>query len=116
MQTIVEVEVGVYARFFRPELIGGFDQKNRLQAAIPDILREIGRLAIFPRRLAAPGKRVSTFSVSDVAFESFVGRGIHKALGFTGWKLASLFGLGLWETSILALIERVSKQHWIYLD
>ena len=67
-------------RFFRPELIGRFDEKIVFKPLSPDTQREIGRLVISEEldRLRQQG---FDLSVSDVAFEFLVRRGIHKALG-----------------------------------
>jgi ATP-dependent Clp protease ATP-binding subunit ClpA len=67
-------------RFFRPELIGRFDEKIVFRPLSADTQREIGRLAISEEldRLRQQG---FDLSVSDAAFEFLVRRGIHKALG-----------------------------------
>ena len=67
-------------RFFRPELIGRFDEKIVFKPLSPDTQREIGRLVISEEldRLRQQG---FDLSVSDLAFEFLVRRGIHKALG-----------------------------------
>ena len=66
-------------RFFRPELIGRFDEKIVFKPLSTDTQREIGRLVISEEldRLRQQG---FDLSVPDVAFEFLVRRGIHKAL------------------------------------
>ncbi len=67
-------------RFFRPELVGRFDEKIVFRALTPDIQREIARLVI-DEELSRLAKRGFDISVSDEAFEFLVRRGIHKSLG-----------------------------------
>jgi ATP-dependent Clp protease ATP-binding subunit ClpA len=78
--TLERVVLSELHRFFRPELIGRFDEKIVFKSLSPDTQREIGRLAISEEldRLRQQG---FDLSVSDVAFEFLVRRGIHKALG-----------------------------------
>ena len=78
--TLERAVVSELHRFFRPELIGRFDEKIVFKPLSPDTQREIGRLAISEEldRLRQQG---FDLSVSDVAFEFLVRRGIHKALG-----------------------------------
>ena len=66
--------------FFRPELIGRFDEKIVFRPLCPDTQREIARLAI-AEELARFRERGFDLAVSDEAFEFLVRRGIHKALG-----------------------------------
>jgi ATP-dependent Clp protease ATP-binding subunit ClpA len=78
--TLERAVISELHRFFRPELIGRFDEKIVFKPLSPDTQREIGRLVISEEldRLRQQG---FDLSVSDVAFEFLVRRGIHKALG-----------------------------------
>jgi ATP-dependent Clp protease ATP-binding subunit ClpA len=66
--------------FFRPELIGRFDEKIVFRPLCTDTQREIARLAI-AEELTRLRERGFNLTVSDDAFEFLVRRGIHKALG-----------------------------------
>jgi ATP-dependent Clp protease ATP-binding subunit ClpA len=66
--------------FFRPELIGRFDEKLVFRPLSSDTQREIARLAIV-EELARFRERGFDLRVSDETFEFLVRRGIHKALG-----------------------------------
>ena len=66
--------------FFRPELIGRFDEKIVFRPLCPDTQRDIARLAITDE-LARFRERGFDLTVSNNAFEFLVRRGIHKALG-----------------------------------
>jgi len=74
-------------RFFRPELIGRFDEKVVFKPLSPDTQREIGRLVI-SEELERFCERGFDLSVSDAAFEFLLRRGIHKALGARPMKRA----------------------------
>ena len=78
--TLERAVVSELHRFFRPELIGRFDEKIVFKPLSPDTQRQIGRLAISEEldRLRQQG---FDLCVSDLAFEFLVRRGIHKALG-----------------------------------
>jgi len=67
-------------RFFRPELVGRFDEKIVFKPLSPETQREIGRLAI-SEELARFRQQGFDLAVSEPAFEFLVRRGIHKALG-----------------------------------
>lgn len=67
-------------RFFRPELIGRFDEKIVFRPLSSDTQREIGQLAI-SEEIARFRQQGFDLSVSEPAFEFLVRRGIHKALG-----------------------------------
>lgn len=67
-------------RFFRPELIGRFDEKIVFKPLSQDTQREIGRLAI-SEELDRFRQHGFDLSVSESAFEFLVRRGIHKVLG-----------------------------------
>lgn len=67
-------------RFFRPELVGRFDEKIVFKPLCPDTQRQIGRLAI-DEELARLRKKGFDLSVSEEAFEFLLRRGIHKTLG-----------------------------------
>jgi ATP-dependent Clp protease ATP-binding subunit ClpA len=66
--------------FFRPELIGRFDEKIVFRPLSPETQREIAMLAI-TGELARFRERGFDLAVSGEAFEFLVRRGIHKALG-----------------------------------
>jgi ATP-dependent Clp protease ATP-binding subunit ClpA len=66
--------------FFRPELIGRFDEKIVFRPLCPDTQREIARLAI-AEELTRFRELGFDLTVSDEVFEFLVRRGIHKALG-----------------------------------
>lgn len=78
--TLERAVVSELHRFFRPELIGRFDEKIVFKPLSPDTQREIGRLAI-SEELARFRERGFDLTVSEEAFEFLVRRGIHKALG-----------------------------------
>lgn len=67
-------------RFFRPELVGRFDEKIVFKPLSPDTQREIGQLAISEEleRFRTQGFELT---ISEPAFEFLVRRGVHKALG-----------------------------------
>lgn len=67
-------------RFFRPELIGRFDEKIVFKPLSPETQREIGRLAI-SEELDRLRQKGFDLTVSDDVFEFLVRRGIHKVLG-----------------------------------
>jgi ATP-dependent Clp protease ATP-binding subunit ClpC len=78
--TLERAVISELHKFFRPELIGRFDEKIVFKPLSPDTQREIGRLVISEEldRLRQQG---FDLSMSDAAFEFLVRRGIHKALG-----------------------------------
>jgi ATP-dependent Clp protease ATP-binding subunit ClpA len=78
--TLERVVLSELHRFFRPELIGRFDEKMVFKSLSPDTQREIGRLAI-SEELDHLRQQGFDLSVSDVAFEFLGRRGIRKALG-----------------------------------
>jgi len=67
-------------RFFRPELVGRFDEKIVFRALSPEPQREICQLVIF-EELARLQEQGFALSVSEAAFEFLARRGIHKTLG-----------------------------------
>jgi ATP-dependent Clp protease ATP-binding subunit ClpA len=67
-------------RFFRPELVGRFDEKIVFKPLSPDTQREIGQFAIF-EELARFREKGFDLRVSEEAFEFLVRRGIHNAFG-----------------------------------
>ena len=67
-------------RFFRPELIGRFDEKIVFKPLSPETQREIGQLVI-SEELARFRAQGIDLTVSEPAFEFLVRRGVHKALG-----------------------------------
>lgn len=85
--TLERAVVSELHRFFRPELIGRFDEKIVFKPLSPDTQREIGQLAI-SEELARFRRRGLDLTVSEAAFEFLVRRGIHKALGARPMKKA----------------------------
>ena len=67
-------------KFFRPELIGRFDEKIVFKPLSPDTQREIAHLTL-SEELARFRERGFDLTVSGEAFEFLVRRGIHKTLG-----------------------------------
>ncbi len=67
-------------RFFRPELVGRFDEKIVFRPLSPETQREIGWLAI-SQELAWFRGQGFELSISDEAHEFLVRHGIHKGLG-----------------------------------
>ena len=67
-------------KFFRPELIGRFDEKIVFKPLSPDTQREIAYLTI-SEELARFRERGFNLTLSEEAFEFLVRRGTHKALG-----------------------------------
>lgn len=78
--TLERAVVSELHRFFRPELIGRFDEKIVFKPLSPETQREIGRLAV-SEELARFRQQGFDLTVSDDAFEFLVRRGIHKMLG-----------------------------------
>jgi ATP-dependent Clp protease ATP-binding subunit ClpA len=78
--TIERAVISQLYRFFRPELIGRFDEKVVFKPLSPEIQREIGELAIADET-ARFRERGFDLTVSDEAFEFLVRRGIQKTLG-----------------------------------
>jgi ATP-dependent Clp protease ATP-binding subunit ClpB len=78
--TLERAVISELHRFFRPELIGRFDEKIVFKPLSSDTQREIGQLAI-SEELARFRQKGFDLTVSDSAFEFLVRRGIHKALG-----------------------------------
>ncbi len=78
--TLERAVVSELHRFFRPELIGRFDEKIVFKPLSPDSQREIGLLAI-SQELDRFRRQGFDLTVSEAAFEFLVRRGIHKALG-----------------------------------
>ena len=73
--------------FFRPELVGRFDEKIVFKTLSPETQREIGRLAI-SEELARFRQRGFALSLSESALEFLVRRGTHKVLGARPMKRA----------------------------
>src|SRR5258705_8804691 len=69
--TLERAVVSELHRFFRPELIGRFDEKIVFKPLSPDTQREIGRLAI-SEELDRFRQQGFDLSASDVAFEFLV--------------------------------------------
>jgi ATP-dependent Clp protease ATP-binding subunit ClpB len=67
-------------QFFRPELIGRFDEKIVFKPLSPDTQREIAHLTLC-EELARFRERGFDLTVSGEAFEFLVRRGIYKTLG-----------------------------------
>lgn len=75
-------------RFFRPELVGRFDEKMVFRPLSPETQREIGRLTI-SHELDRLREQGFDLSVSESTFEFLVRRGIHKTLGARPMKRAA---------------------------
>ena len=67
-------------RFFRPELIGRFDEKIVFRPLSPEVQREIGSIAIC-EELDRFNDRGFNLTISEEAFEFLIRRGIQKTLG-----------------------------------
>jgi ATP-dependent Clp protease ATP-binding subunit ClpB len=67
-------------KFFRPELIGRFDEKIVFKPLSPDTQREIAHLTL-SEELTRFRERGFDLTVSGEAFEFLVRHGIHKTLG-----------------------------------
>jgi len=67
-------------KFFRPELIGRFDEKIVFRPLSPETQREIAHLTI-AEELARFRERGFNLTLSGEAFEFLVRRGTQKALG-----------------------------------
>ncbi len=67
-------------RFFRPELIGRFDEKIVFKPLSPDTQREIGQL-IVSEELARFRQQGFYLTLSESAFEFLMRHGIQKVLG-----------------------------------
>ena len=78
--TLERAVIAELHRFFRPELIGRFDEKIVFRPLLPEIQREIDHLAICQEldRLSEQG---FSLTVSEAAFEFLVRRRIQKTLG-----------------------------------
>jgi ATP-dependent Clp protease ATP-binding subunit ClpA len=78
--TLERAVISELHRFFRPELIGRFDEKVVFKPLSPEIQHEIGRLAM-AEEIARFRERGFNLTISDEAFEFLVRRGIQKTLG-----------------------------------
>ena len=78
--TLERAVISELHKFFRPELVGRFDEKIVFKPLSPDTQREIGQFAIF-EELARFREKGFDLRVSEEAFEFLVRRGIHKAFG-----------------------------------
>lgn len=78
--TLERAVISELHRFFRPELIGRFDEKIVFRPLSSDTQREIGQLAI-AEELDRFRQRGFELSLSESALEFLVRRGIHKTLG-----------------------------------
>lgn len=78
--TLERAVISELHRFFRPELVGRFDEKIVFRPLSPDTQREIGQLAI-AEELDRFRQRGFALSLSESAFEFLIRRGIHKTLG-----------------------------------
>jgi ATP-dependent Clp protease ATP-binding subunit ClpA len=78
--TLERAVISELYKFFRPELVGRFDEKIVFKPLSPDTQREIALLAI-TEELTRFRERGFDLAVSDEAFEFLVRRGIHKTLG-----------------------------------
>ena len=78
--TLERAVISELHKFFRPELVGRFDEKIVFKPLSPDTQREIGQFAIF-EELARFREKGFNLRVPEEAFEFLVRRGIHKAFG-----------------------------------
>jgi ATP-dependent Clp protease ATP-binding subunit ClpA len=78
--TLERAVISELYKFFRPELVGRFDERIVFKPLSPDTQREIGQFAIF-EELARFREKGFDLRVSEEAFEFLVRRGIHKAFG-----------------------------------
>ena len=78
--TLERAVISELYKFFRPELVGRFDEKIVFKPLSPDTQREIGQFAIF-EELARFREKGFDLKVPEEAFEFLVRRGIHKAFG-----------------------------------
>ena len=78
--TLERAVISELHRFFRPELVGRFDEKIVFKPLCPDTQRQIGRLAI-DEELTRLRQKGFDLSVSEEAFEFLLRHGIHKTLG-----------------------------------
>jgi ATP-dependent Clp protease ATP-binding subunit ClpA len=78
--TLERAVISELHRFFRPELIGRFDEKIVFNPLSPEIQREIGRIAIC-QELDRLTDRGFELTVTESAFEFLIRRGIQKTLG-----------------------------------
>jgi ATP-dependent Clp protease ATP-binding subunit ClpA len=78
--TLERAVISELHKFFRPELIGRFDEKIVFKPLSHDIQREIGCLAI-SQELERLKERGFNLTVSEAAFEFLIRRGIQKTLG-----------------------------------
>jgi C-terminal, D2-small domain, of ClpB protein len=78
--TLERAVISELRRFFRPKLIGRFDEKIAFKPLSQDTQREIGCLAI-SEELDRFKERGFNLTVSEAAFEFLVRRGIQKTLG-----------------------------------
>ena len=78
--TLERAVISELYKFFRPELVGRFDEKIVFKPLSPDTQREIGQFAIF-EELARFREKGFDLRVSEEAFEFLVRHGIHKAFG-----------------------------------
>ena len=77
--TLERTVISELHRFFRPELIGRFDEKIVFKPLSPDTQREIARLAM-SEELARFRERGFDLTVSDEAFEFLVRRASARRL------------------------------------
>ncbi len=85
--TLERAVISELHRFFRPELVGRFDEKIVFRPLSPDTQREIGQLAI-AEELDRFRQRGFALSLSESAVEFLVRRGTHKTLGARPMKKA----------------------------
>ncbi len=78
--TLERAIVSELHRFFRPELIGRFDEKIVFKPLSPETQREIGQLAI-SEEIERFSRQGFELAVSEAALEFLVRRGTHKVLG-----------------------------------
>lgn len=78
--TLERAVISELHRFFRPELVGRFDEKIVFKSLTPDTQRQIGLLTI-AEELERFRQQDFQLNISDAAFEFLVRRGVHKTLG-----------------------------------
>jgi ATP-dependent Clp protease ATP-binding subunit ClpA len=78
--TLERAVIAELHRFFRPELIGRFDEKIVFRPLSPEVQREIGSIAI-GAELDRCNDRGFELTISEEAFEFLIRRGIQKTLG-----------------------------------
>ena len=95
--TLERAVISELYRFFRPELIGRFDEKIVFKPLSPEVQREIGRAAL-AEELARLGVCGFDLTFCDEAFEFLVKRGIQQTLGAADEKDSSEIHWRCWPS------------------